>query len=88
MVAQVWYVRKVSNAPVVDGVVGGFMNSDSLDSEATVIAEAHTACIAAGHVIPASGYFTNADNALGVGFADTDEDAVFFSDRGRSERFQ
>jgi len=81
-------VRKISTAPVIDGVVGGIINSDDAGTEADTLAEAHTACIAAGHNIPASGYFTNADLALGVGFADTDEDGVFFGDRSLSERFQ
>jgi hypothetical protein len=87
MVAQIWYVRKLSTGPIVDGITWGIINSDSADSEAVVLAEAHTACIAAGHDIPASGYFTNADNALGAGFADTDEDAVFATERGFTEQF-
>lgn len=85
MAAAIWLVRKTGNAPVVDGIVAAIVNADDLGSEATTLAEAHATCIAGGHAIPASGYFTSADLALAAGQLDTDEDAVFFTHRGTTD---
>ena len=85
MAAAIWLVRKDSQDPVVDGIVAAVINADDLGNEATTLAEAHAKCIAGGHGIPASGYFTSANLALAVGQLDTDEDAVFFADRARTE---
>jgi len=84
MVAQVWILRKDGNQPVIDGIVGAVINSDSADPEATVIAEAVAQGVAGGHALPA-GYFTTAENALAAGNMDTDEDAIFFGERSRTE---
>lgn len=84
MAASAWILRKDSNEAVIDGIVAAIINSDSLDSEATVIAEAIAQAVAGGIPLPA-GYFTSADEVLAAGQLDTDEDAVFFTDRGRTE---
>lgn len=82
MAAAIWIVR-ANQEPhtLVDGIDTVFINDDNLDSEATVLADTHAAVIAAGHAIPASGYFSTAALALGVGEMDADLDMVIGSDR-------
>jgi len=81
MAAAIWIVR--ANKPphtLVDGIDVVFINNDDLDNEATTIADAQAAVLAAGHAIPAN-YFTSAALALGVGNLDTDGDCVIAKDR-------
>lgn len=81
MAAAIWIVR--ANKPphtLVDGIDVVFINNDDLDNEATTIADATAAVIAAGHDIPAN-YFTSAALALGVGNMDADGDVVICKDR-------
>lgn len=82
MAAAIWIVR--ANKPphtLIDGIDVVFINDDNLDSEATVLADTHAAVIAAGHAIPAAGYFSAAALALGVGELDTDLDMVIAKER-------
>jgi len=82
MVAAVYILRKDGNQATVDGIVGAIVNADDGGSEAVTIAEAIATAQAAGHALP-DGYFTSALATLtDLG---TDEDAVFFTDRGRTE---
>jgi hypothetical protein len=77
MVAAIWIVRKATDdkVAVVDGIETVIINDDSVDTEATVLADTEAAVIAAGHAI-SSGYFSTAALALAAGQLDTDEDFI------------
>lgn len=81
MAAAIWIVRSNKHPKaLVDGIDTVFINDDDLDSEATVLADAQAAVLAAGHAIP-DNYFDSAALALAVGQLDADGDMVICSDR-------
>lgn len=77
MAAALWIVRKlVSNkTDIIDGIEVVVINSDDLDSEATVLTGAEVALVAAGHAIP-TGYFDVAVLGLAATQLDTDQDLI------------
>jgi len=83
MAAAIWIVRKLTSDKqlIIDGIETVFVNQDDADTEATVLSDLHTAIIAAGHDIPAAGYFNTADLALSATNLDTDEDMVLCGKR-------
>lgn len=79
MVATVFIVRKAvaDKETIIDGITTVVINSDSVDSEATVLTATEAALVAAGHPIP-TGYFNSADQWNAAGQIDTDEDLLIF----------
>lgn len=82
MAAAIWIVRRATNnkTEIIDGIETVIINNDSLDNEATTIAGAEAALVAAGYDIP-TGYFDTAALALGAGQLDTDQDLVAMGKR-------
>lgn len=82
MAAALWIVRRSTDnkTDVIDGIETVIINNDDLDNEATTIAGAEAALVAAGYPIP-TGYFDSAALWNAAGQLDTDQDLIAMGGR-------
>ena len=82
MAAALWIVRRATTnkTDVIDGIETVIINNDDGDNEATTIADAEAALVAAGYPIP-DGYFDSAAVWSASGQLDSDGDLIAMGQR-------